>query len=287
MKQSGNVANLSERLMLCAAISLALGAAAPPSSAAGPGAPLSLERGRRDLRKVALTFDGGSDPGDTDHILEVLRGRGASATFFLTGEFIRRNPDAVLRIAAASHEIGNHTWSHPHLTTWTRNRRHETLPAVDRATLLRELTATARAFEALAGRPMAPLWRAPYGEVNAQLLRWAGEAGWSHVGWTRDDAGGRHTLDSLDWVADRSARNYLDSAQISARILSFGAGGDGLSGGIVLMHLSTRREDRGVARLGSLIDALRERGYLLVGVPELARDLEPAAHAVSASLLLP
>ena len=111
------------------------------------------------------------------------------------------------------------------------------------------------------GRLMTALWRAPFGEVNDELLRWAAAAGWSHVGWTRDDSGGRHTLDSLDWVAERSSRNYLTSEQIAARILSFGAGGAGLNGGIVLMHLSTNREDPGVTRLGELIDSLRESGY--------------------------
>ena len=106
---------------------------------------------------------------------------------------------------------------------------------------------------------MTALWRAPFGEVNDDLLALGRGGGVEHVGWTRDDRGGRHTLDSLDWVAERSSRNYLTSEQIAARILSFGAGGAGLNGGIVLMHLSTRRDDPEVTRLGALIDALRER----------------------------
>jgi len=122
---------------------------------------------------------------------------------------------------------------------------------------------------------MTPLWRAPFGEVNDELLRWAATAGWQHVGWTRDDGGGRHTLDSLDWVAERSSRNYLTSEQIADRILSFGAGGAGLNGGIVLMHLSTRRDDPEVTRLGALIDSLRDDGYRLVTVSELRSDAPP------------
>jgi peptidoglycan/xylan/chitin deacetylase (PgdA/CDA1 family) len=113
------------------------------------------------------------------------------------------------------------------------------------------------------------------------LLGWAAAAGWSHVGWTRDDRGGRHTLDSLDWVAERSSRNYLTSGQIAERILSFGAGGAGLNGGIVLMHLSTSRADPESIRLGELIDSLRENGYSLVTVTELQHDLAPPAAAVA------
>jgi peptidoglycan/xylan/chitin deacetylase (PgdA/CDA1 family) len=232
----------------------------------------SFERGRRDVPKLALTFDGGSDAGESELILDVLEQRGVSATFFLTGDFIRHNPGLVRRIAAAGHEVGNHTLSHPHLTTWNSTRRHETLPGLDPTFVQGELNQTALAYEAATGRLMTALWRAPFGEVNSDLIAWAAAAGWSHVGWTRDDVGGRHTLDSLDWVDERSSRNYLTSEQIAARILSFGAGGTGLNGGIVLMHLSTRRVDPEVTSLGALIDALRADGYRLVTVTELQRD---------------
>ena len=256
---------------------IALPSASPPASAASrPKARLvSFERGRRDLPKVALTFDGGSDAGESERVLEVLEQRGVTATFFLTGNYIRQNPALVRRIAAAGHEVGNHTWSHPHLTAWNRTRRHDTLAGIDGTFLREELQRTARAYEEATGEPMAALWRAPFGEVNDELLRWAELAGWGHVGWTRDDVGGRHTLDSLDWVAERSSSNYLTSEQIAARILSFGAGGAGLNGGVVLMHLSTRGDDPAVTRLGALVDALREDGYQLVAVTELQRDASP------------
>ena len=230
---------------------------------------VSFERGRRDLPLVALTFDGGGDAGESESILDVLEQRGVTATFFLTGEYIRHNPDLVRRISTSGHEVGNHTWSHPHLTTWDSTHRHDTLPGIDRTFIQQELNRTAMAYEAVTGRHMDVLWRAPYGEVNDDLLRWSSEAGWNHVGWTRDDVGGRHSLDSLDWVADRSSRNYLTSEQITTRILTFGAGGSGLNGGIVLMHLSSRPDDPEATRLGALIDALRRDGYRLVTVTQL------------------
>jgi peptidoglycan/xylan/chitin deacetylase (PgdA/CDA1 family) len=246
------------------------------------GRDISFERGRRDVPDVALTFDGGGDAGQSERILDVLQERGVTATFFLTGRYITGNPDLVRRVVAAGHEVGNHTWSHPHLTCWDTARRHDTSAGLDRAFLLGELGRTAAVYEAVTGRRMTPLWRAPFGEINDDLLRWAEGAGWSHVGWTRDDTGGRHTLDSLDWVAERSSRNYLTSSQITARILSFGGGGDGLNGGIVLMHLSTRLEDPGVTRLGELIDALRSDGYRFVTVTELRRTATPPAPVTAA-----
>jgi peptidoglycan/xylan/chitin deacetylase (PgdA/CDA1 family) len=242
---------------------------------------VSFDRGRRDLPKVALTFDGGSDAGETELILAVLEERRVRATFFITGDYLRQFPALVRRIVAGGHEVGNHTWSHPHLTAWGRTGHHDTLPGIDRATIQRELGRTAAAYERLTGSALAPLWRAPYGEVNGEIARWAADAGWNHVGWSRAE-GGRQTLDSLDWVADPGSRNHLSSTQMVERILSFDAVGGGLSGGIVLMHLCARREDPLAGRLAGLIDALRERGYDLSTVGELQRDFA----ALNAALVL-
>lgn len=236
-------------------------------------AAISFERGRRDVPRVALTFDGGSAAGDTERILGVLESTGVPATFFLTGAFITAYPELVLRIARGGHAVANHTWSHPHLTEWERLHRHDTLRGVNRRFLQRELAATADAYRKLTGRPMLPLWRAPYGEVNGELLVWAADGGWTHVGWTR--AGDGRTLDSLDWVADRASSHYLDSAGLAARILSFGSTEDGLNGGIVLMHLCTRRDDPLVGQLGNIIRTLGGRGYRFATVPELLGDSPP------------
>lgn len=249
--------------------------------------PLSFDRGRQDLPQVALTFDGGSDAGDAELILRVLEERGARATFFLTGEFLGKFPALVRRIAAGGHEVANHTWSHPHLTAWARSGRHDTLPGIDRALLERELGRTAAAYERISGRPLAPLWRAPFGEMNEEIARWAADAGWTHVGWSRGP-GGRETLDTLDWVADPSSRNHLTSARMLERILSFDAGGNGLRGGVVLMHLCVEREDRLAGRLGALIDGLRARGYVPATVGELRRALAaPGGPIVLAGLPAP
>jgi peptidoglycan/xylan/chitin deacetylase (PgdA/CDA1 family) len=132
---------------------------------------------------------------------------------------------------------------------------------------------------------MAPLWRAPYGECNAEILRWAADDGWTHVGWTRDERG-RRSLDSLDWVDDPGSRLYLSSARLVDRLLAFGEGGAGLNGGVVLMHLATRASDPAVDRLAGLIDTLRARGYRLVTVSELLREAGiPAAPPVATAAL--
>ena len=136
-----------------AAIALLIVFPSAPTIMAASRPPLrtaSLERGRRDLPKVALTFDGGGDAGQSERILDVLEQRGATATFFLTGDYIRHNPELVRRIVAAGHEVGNHTWSHPHLTTWNQHAspRHPAGPRPD-----------ASSSRSWTGRPGPSRWR--------------------------------------------------------------------------------------------------------------------------------
>ncbi|HEV8661693.1 MAG TPA: polysaccharide deacetylase family protein [Candidatus Methylomirabilis sp.] len=247
----------------------------PPSVRPGPsapGRPLEVSRGLRSRKEVALTFDGGSDANVSSEILDILQARGVRATLFLTGGYIRRFPDLVRRMVAEGHEVANHTDSHRHLTTFARNRRHDTLPGLTREIFQGELRRAEAAFRAVTGQAMRRYWRAPYGEVNRELLRWAAGLGYTHVGWTRGE--GNETLDTRDWVADRSSRLYASSARIRDRILGFDEeGGDGAAGGIVLMHLASRRRDDPLhRRLDEIIDGLRARGYALVPVSDLLRE---------------
>lgn len=64
---------------------------------------------------VALTFDDGPRKGTTDRLLDGLRERGASATFFLVGERAAQYPELLRRMSAEGHQVGNHTWSHVRL----------------------------------------------------------------------------------------------------------------------------------------------------------------------------
>jgi hypothetical protein len=58
---------------------------------------------------VALTYDGGSSDAGVASVLSTLAASGVHATVFLTGDFARRYPAQVRRIADAGHVIGNHS----------------------------------------------------------------------------------------------------------------------------------------------------------------------------------
>ena len=231
------------------------GTSAPPRRETPRVSIPDLSRGPRDRREVLLSFDAGSSDRGAREILAALRDRGIRTTIFLTGDFIRRYPDLVRRIAGDGHEVGNHTDTHPHLTTYARDGRQATRGGVDRAFLVGELTRTARLYEQATGRTMAPVWRAPFGEHNEEIRRWAAEAGYWHVGWT----GGRAGLDGLDWISDPSAPGYRTSARVVETLVERAE-----NGGIVLLHLGSDRDDPVAPRIPLLIDGLAGRGFRLV-----------------------
>ena len=227
----------------------------------GMGEALNLTRGPGGRKRLVLSFDGGSSAEVATEVLDLLKARGLRTTLFLTGAFIQRFPALVKRMAAEGHEIGNHTMNHPHFAPgmkrdpkWTRERvQHELLEAD--AALLR-----------VAGRPMDPLWRAPYGEHTAEIRRWAEELGYRHVGWSEG-------ADTLDWATPNERRLYRTGEAIVQRLQQrLNRDGDGI---IVLMHLGSARRssDRPTEGLGAFMDRARQEGWSFVPVGALLHDL--------------
>ncbi len=72
----------------------------------------SVYRGPDSRRAIALTFDDGPSESTPD-LLSVLAEHGVSATFFQCGANVERLPEIAREVAGGSHELGNHTHTHP------------------------------------------------------------------------------------------------------------------------------------------------------------------------------
>jgi peptidoglycan-N-acetylglucosamine deacetylase len=206
-----------------------------PIRAALAAAGRCFEHGHRDTPRVALTFDDGPDPVNTRRVLEILDRYGARATFFCVGHHVAALPDEVRRIAAAGHELGNHSWSHPYLPDLTPEQLRE---QIDR---------TGEAVARVTGE--APtLFRPPYGALTPEVL--AALEGHPTTPTMFD-------VDSRDWTRpgpERIAATVLESAG---------------PGSVVLMHEGGGDRGQTVLALPSIIEGLLERGLELVTVGEL------------------
>jgi len=96
--------------VLATAGSMAYAVRGRSSSIFGP----SVFHGDRSRASLALTFDDGPSES-TPALLEILARHEVPATFFMCGKNVRRCPEIAREVAAAGHEIGNHTDTHPRL----------------------------------------------------------------------------------------------------------------------------------------------------------------------------
>ena len=193
-----------------------------------------LIRGDPSLPLIALTFDAGAGVGATAELLDVLRGRGVRATFFIAGAYADRYPAVIERISVDGHELANHSYSHPDFRG---------LSDQEMRVEIRRGTAS---IEAAAGARIAPLWRPPFGGRDGRVLRVVQEEGFRSIYWT---------FDSGDWIVGATTDG------IRATVL-----GRAVSGAVVVHHVSPVATARAMP---AIIDDLRRRGYELVTVGEL------------------
>jgi peptidoglycan/xylan/chitin deacetylase (PgdA/CDA1 family) len=69
-------------------------------------------------KRIALTFDDGPSPDWTPRVLDTLARHEARATFFCRGDNIERC-GRLHKDSVGIHEIGNHSYDHPDMSTMT------------------------------------------------------------------------------------------------------------------------------------------------------------------------
>ena len=179
---------------------------------------------------VALTFDDGPHPTNTDTLLDILEANGAVATFFQVGQNLWKDPDAIRRAEAMGCEIGSHSYRHADLSKLSAEAIAADLQKADEAFI-----------EVLGHAPT--LLRPPYGSVNNAVKTTTGR---SIITWS---------IDTEDWRS-RNAEKVIASVKNE---------GD-LDGQVILMHdihAST------IEAAETLVPWLIDQGYQLVTITEL------------------
>lgn len=200
-----------------------------PTAPSGPRSAV-VTHGSRGARAIALTFDDGY--AHCDDIVRILDRSGVRATFFPNSRYVRWNPRLWRRIAAR-YPIGNHTADHRVMTR------------LSYAAMLQQLRSDERTIEAITGRPMAKLFRPPYGAYNGSVLVAAHAAGYRTT---------------VLWDIESADTSGATDAQVLARAAR------GTNGSIVLMHCGPSVTTR---ILGRLIARYRARGFRFVTVRQL------------------
>ncbi|WP_053084711.1 polysaccharide deacetylase family protein [Streptomyces viridochromogenes] len=214
---------------------LDLGAASTPTE---PAAPTIKHPGEDDtdcskVKCIALTFDDGPAATETSQLLTYLAKYKARATFFTVGQNVAAHPDLVRAEAAAGHEVGNHSWSHPDLT------------GLSTAQIQSQLSRTSAAIKAATGEE-PKLFRPPYGAINSTVRA-------------------ATTLSPVLWDVDTEDWKYRDSGKVAQTVITKAGRNE-----VVLMH---DIHPTSVGAVPEILRTLTARGYHFVTVSQLRATL--------------
>ncbi|MEH7107830.1 polysaccharide deacetylase family protein [Bacillus sp. JJ1764] len=152
-------------------------------------------------------------------MLSTLKKHHVSVSFFLEGNWVKKNPELAKMIVSAGHEVGNHSYSHPDMAKLTAEQARE------------QIKRTNEIIEAATGVKCS--WFAPpSGSYRDETVRVANEFNMKTVMWT---------VDTVDWK--KPAPDVLINRVISKID----------NGSMVLMH-PTESTAKSLDRLITLIE---------------------------------
>lgn len=185
---------------------------------------------------IALTFDDGPWPGQTDKILKILEHEGVHATFFMLGVRVKAAPDLARKVAMAGNQVGNHSLGHRWLTK------------IKPKQIRKQIDGGANAILKATG-VRATWFRPPYGAINAATWRQL-HASRLHVAlWD---------IDTRDW-SHPGVGKIVRAATKNPR-----------PGSIILMHDGGVNRAQTIKALPLIISRLKKQGYVFVTLQELA-----------------
>lgn len=192
-------------------------------------------KNENNYMKIALTFDDGPHPRYTPQILDILDKYGIKATFFTIGVNAEYYPDVIEDVIKRGHEIGNHTYSHPHVS------------CLNSATLKNEVEKCESVIFGLTDY-RTKLFRPPEGMIDADVRQVLRGLDYKVILWD---------IDTLDWAntpSEKIAKNVIENVS---------------AGDIILMHDYVSYNSPTPRALELFIPELLKRGYRFVVVSEL------------------
>uniref|UniRef100_UPI003D2CA8E0 delta-lactam-biosynthetic de-N-acetylase n=1 Tax=Paenibacillus oryzisoli TaxID=1850517 RepID=UPI003D2CA8E0 len=192
--------------------------------------------GDQSQKELYLTFDNGYENGYTGRILDVLKEKQVPAIFFVTGHYIKTEPELLKRMAAEGHLIGNHSWSHPDMSQ------------ISTAQIQKELDQVKAGVAAVTGQQEMRYLRAPRGIFNGRSLATSHGMGYTNVFWS---------VAYRDWEPKQQKGWEYAYKNVMAQLHP---------GAVILLHSVSSDNTEA---LGRIIDAARSQGYQFKSLDEM------------------
>lgn len=193
--------------------------------------------GNEDEKVIYLTFDCGYEAGYTKSILDTLKKHNVKATFFVVGNYLTSSPELVKRMTDEGHIVGNHTWSHPDMSSISEEKSFEN-----------ELKKVENEYEKITGKKMQKFYRPPQGKFSESNLDMANKLGYKTIFWS---------LAYVDWLKDKQPTKEEAFSKLLTRIHP---------GSIVLLHNTSKTNSE---ILDELLTKWENMGYKFKKLSEL------------------
>lgn len=198
-------------------------------------------------------------------ISKTLKQQKIKASFFLTGDFYRKNPKLIRKLIQNGNYLGSHSNKHLLYCDW--NDRNHLL--VTRDQFIQDLDSAYQSMQLFGiSKKQAVFYLPAYEWYNDSIAAWTKEIGLQLVNFTPG------TYSNADYTYPEMGKNYLSTDTIFQRILQYEQeDSHGLNGFILLLHIGTdpRRTDKFYNRLPQLIAILKDKGYHFVCIDQLLK----------------
>ena len=183
--------------------------------------------GNNSQKNIYLTFDAGYEAGYTIKILDVLKEKGVSATFFITSHYLNTADEQVKRMIEEGHTIGNHTVN------------HKSMPEITDEEIEQEVMKLHQAVYEKYNYEMRYI-RPPKGEFSERTLKKCEDLGYKTVMWS---------FAYCDW--DENKQPTIEEGK--KKIIDNFHPGE-----IILLHSNSKTNSE---ILADIIDEARNQGY--------------------------
>ena len=219
-------------------------------------------QGDNQKKEISLVFTGHDFNDGNKAILKALEKSKVSASFFLTGDYLRKKENAnFINQIKRAHYIGPHSDKHLLYAPW--DNRDSTI--ISQADFVKDLDDNYQALATFDIKKEDALFFMPsYEWYNDDVVRWVEAQGLHTVNYTP----GLRT--PADYTYPEMGGKYTDSAVILKQLFNH-ADEKNLNGNIILIHLGVdeRRKDKLYNQLPAIIKGLKTRGYSFVKINKL------------------
>ena len=194
--------------------------------------------GKPDEKVVYLTFDEGYEKGFSGRILDILKANDVKAAFFVTGHYLKSQPDLIKRMSEEGHIVANHTNSHP------------SMPDISDEQIKKELQVVEKSYEEITGRKDMKYLRPPKGEYSERTLAVIKDLGYHSIFWS---------MALVDWIPMKGGpqeayQGVMDNLH---------------NGALILLHAVSEDDTEALDRI---VKDIKAQGYTFKSLDDLVKN---------------